>query len=67
MQYEFLVYVPGKILGFNSNKTDFFAKKNYPIRVGENHYAEGNFLETFDNYDACKFFVIKNSNSDESW
>ncbi|WAM00954.1 HAD family hydrolase [Mycoplasmopsis felis] len=61
-EYDFLVYTPDKIYGYNTNKTDFFINKKYPERIGNKNYAEGNFSLEINNWIFCKFLVIRRSN-----
>ncbi|AKF41247.1 haloacid dehalogenase [Mycoplasmopsis canis] len=65
--YEFLTYVPRYILGHNTFRTDFFKKKNYKERIGADHYIEGDLTNEIQNYDACKFYIVKESNNESKW
>lgn len=66
-EYDFLVYTPDKIYGYNTNKTDFFINKKYPERIGNENYAEGNFSLEINNWTFCKFLVIRRSNDETKW
>ncbi|QKT05441.1 Cof-type HAD-IIB family hydrolase [Mycoplasma sp. OR1901] len=67
LKYDFLVYTPEFVAGYNTYKTDFFVKKKYFSRIRDGEYKEGDFTKEIKDWTFCKFLVLKASNPIEEW
>ncbi|WP_406614572.1 Cof-type HAD-IIB family hydrolase [Mycoplasma corogypsi] len=65
--YDFVMYSQNCILGYNTQKTDFFTKKGYTKTLSVQQYIEGNAYELLDQLDICKILVVKRSNPEAMW
>ncbi|MCU4706313.1 Cof-type HAD-IIB family hydrolase [Mycoplasma sp. CSL7503-lung] len=67
LEYDFLVYTPEFVAGYNTYKTDFFVKKKYFSRIRDGEYKEGDFTKEVKDWTFCKFLVLRESNPVEKW
>ncbi|MBN4083316.1 Cof-type HAD-IIB family hydrolase [Mycoplasma sp. CSL10137] len=67
LEYDFLVYTPEFVAGYNTYKTDFFVKKKYFSRIRDGEYKEGDFSNEIEDWTFCKFLVLRESNPAEKW